>query len=94
MSFQNRLLKFKEYPFRGGGMTSLSKTGIITVRKLSCGKVMFYACHSVHGEEVYTPLGRHPPPPRRPLQRMVRILLECILVHTGVDYNNSFYVMI
>ena len=36
-----------------------------------------------------TPLGRHPPrqtpplhppPPRRPLQRTVRILLECILV--------------
>ena len=44
---------------------------------------------------MYTPLGRHPPgryrpgrhppgqtppPSRRPLQRMVRILLECILV--------------
>ena len=27
-----------------------------------------------------TPLGRHLPPPRRPPQWMVRILLECILV--------------
>ena len=28
----------------------------------------------------HTPLGRHPPPHRWPLQRTVRILLECILV--------------
>ena len=52
--------------------------------------------NSVHGGQAYTPLlGRHPPgqifshtspctdtlpPPRRPFQRMVRILLECILI--------------
>ena len=35
--------------------------------------------NSVHRGEVYTP-GRPPPPPRRPLQRTVRILLECVLV--------------
>ena len=67
----------------------------ITVRNSSCGKVMFsQACHSFHGQGVH-PLARHPPqpdrppwantpgqtpPPRRPLQRTVRILLECILV--------------
>ena len=54
---------------------------------------------SVH-RGVYTPLGRHPPrqtppgqitpgrtpppPPRLPLQRTVRILLECIPVITGL----------
>ena len=27
-----------------------------------------------------TPLGRYPPPPQRPLERPVRILLECFLV--------------
>ena len=70
--------------------------GTITVRKRSCGKVMF-----LH------PLGRHPPgrhhpgrsplphptPTRWPLQRPVRILLECILVrylnccYTTVTYS-------
>ena len=57
----------------------------------SCGKVMFsQACvknsvHSGGGGEVYPSMhwGRHPwaDTPRRPLQRTVRILLECFLVH-------------
>ena len=54
--------------------------GIFTVRKRSCGKVMFlhlFVSHSIHRGGVH-PLGRHPL--RRPLQRTVRILLECILV--------------
>ena len=78
------------------------KAEIFTVRKRSCGKVMFsQACvknsvHMVAGWCVcvclpdtpsrqtppgQTPaLGRHSPTPgRRPLQRTVRILLECIL---------------
>ena len=58
----------------------------------SCGNVMFSqasvilfmgACVSQHALG-QTPPGRHPPlgrhPPRWPLQRTVRILLECILV--------------
>ena len=75
---------------------------VITVRKRSCGKIMFLrlsVSHSVHGREVYTPLGRdspggHPlgrpsplgrhPHPRRPLQRRVRIILECILVYNCI----------
>ena len=56
---------------------------IITIRNSSCGKVVLYAClwfcsqggvclwvQGVSGSEY----------PRRPLQRRVRILLECILV--------------
>ena len=52
-------------------------------------------CDSVHrGRGVYTsPPGRYPlrqtlrpRPPRRPLQRMVRILLECILVYKFRNY--------
>ena len=59
----------------------------------SCGKVMFTpVCDSVHGGGVsgrHLPSGQTPPrqtppcagtPQRRPLQRTVRILLECILV--------------
>ena len=86
---------------------------LITVRKRSCGNVMFsQACvkNSVHrGKEVYTAPGRHPParqtppprgkypladpirqppPRRRPLQRRVRILLECILVGKIVSKNS------
>ena len=68
---------------------------LFTVRKRSCGKVMFLhlsVSYSVHGGRClpqcmlgYPPwagtpsLGRHPPC-RRLLQRTVRILLECILV--------------
>ena len=61
----------------------------ITVRNSNCGKVMFsqaFVKNSVHRGEGVHPPGRHPPPlgrhplPRLPLQRMVRILLECILV--------------
>ena len=64
---------------------------IFTARNISCGKVMFsQACVilSVHRGGVTSmqldrgcgrhPLGRHPP--RRPLKRVVPILLECILV--------------
>ena len=36
------------------------------------------------------PLGRHPPG-RRPLQRMVRILLECILVSSLVFFSCRIY---
>ena len=104
-----------------GPITDSDASCFVTVRKRSCGKVMFLhlsVSHSVHrGGEVYTPqadthpgrntnhLGKHPPgqtlpplgrhtphlgshchppdrpnTPRRPLQRTVRILLECILV--------------
>ena len=41
---------------------------VITVCNSSCGKVMFsQACikNSVHGGEVYTPVGRHPAAPSR-----------------------------
>ena len=79
---------------------------IFTVRKRSCGKVMFLhlsVSHSVHGgvstsvhAGIHTPqadtplLGRHPPSPsRRPLQRMVRILLECFLVIISVSRSLS-----
>ena len=75
---------------------------IITVRKRSCGKVMFLhlsVSHSVHGGVggvclsacwdtppwVDTPAGQTPPPPRADtwlLQRMVHILLECLLQRT------------
>ena len=34
------------------------------------------------------PLGRHPPPERRPLQRMVRIILGCILVSVADQYGH------
>ena len=60
---------------------------VITIRNSSCGKGMFLhlsVSHSVHRGC----LGRHPsteghpPPPRRPMQRTVRILLECILVQS------------
>ena len=53
---------------------------IVTARKRSCGKVRFLhlsVSHSVH--RGCTHPGRHPPP-RWPLKRTVRILLECILV--------------
>ena len=72
---------------------------MFTVRKRSCGKVMFSQArvkNSVYGGGgVYpsmhwgmcqtppradTPPPRHTPIPRRPLQRTLRILLECILV--------------
>ena len=57
--------------------------GIITARNSSCGKVMFSQArvkNSIHGEGgAVRPRGQTPPP-RRPLQRMVRIQLECILV--------------
>ena len=65
------------------------KIPLFTVRKRSCGKVMFLhlsVSHSVHrgGGAVIHPPGRHNPPrppSRRPLQRTVRILLECFLVY-------------
>ena len=107
-----------------GPITDSDASCFVTVRKRSCGKVMFLhlsVSHSVHrGGEVYTPPGRHPsgqthkppgqtpplarhtphlgrhchpqpPPPgrpttpRQPLQRTVRILLECILVLYGAE---------
>ena len=44
----------------------------------------------IHTPRADTSLGRHPmgrhPPPRRPLQRMVRILLECIFVCNFVEH--------
>ena len=67
----------------------------ITVRKRSCGKVMFLHPLGRHPPGQTHPLGRHPPagkhhpgrsplphptPTRWPLQRTVRILLDCILV--------------
>ena len=68
----------------------------------SCGKVMFLhlsvilptggVSASVHAG-IDTPLDRHPradtPPSRRLLQRMVRILLECILVIAYVQPSGS-----
>ena len=78
---------------------------VITVGNSSCGKVMIsQVCvkNSVQGGVClwvwgYTLPGRHPrgqtPLPRQPLQqRTVRILLECILVHTvtiGTMLNNN-----
>ena len=61
---------------------------LITVRKRSCGKVMFSHLsdsHSAHGGRAWQE--------RRPLQRTVRILLECFLVREQfasceVDFNN------
>ena len=53
----------------------------------TCLSVILLVSHSVHRGEVYpymqwgcTPPGHRPPPPRRSLKRVVRILLECILV--------------
>ena len=47
-------------------------------------RLCFHRCLSVHRGEVYTPPGQadthRPPPGRLPVQRTVRILLECILV--------------
>ena len=72
-------------------------------KKLRKGNVFKPVCHSVHSRGSIHPLprqtapGRHSspqadtpignPPPRRPLQRTVRILLECILVK--VNLSNS-----
>ena len=66
----------------------------------SCGKVMFShasVSHSVHrgGVADTSPLGRQPQedtplPSRRLLQRMVRILLECILVGTSCSVQMHF----
>ena len=62
---------------------------LVTVRNSSCVKVIFHRHLSFcsHGgvcipacTGANTPPGRQPPPPGRPLQRTVRILLECILV--------------
>ena len=58
---------------------------IVTVRNSSCGKVMFSQPPVCPLGEVYTllrqnPPGRHHPLPRRPLQRTIRIPLECVLV--------------
>ena len=56
------------------------KFRFITVRNSSCGKVMFsQACvkNFVQGGVSQHTLGQTPP---RPLQRTVRILLECFLV--------------
>ena len=76
-----------------------------TVRKRSCGKVMFLhlsVSHSVHRGSTSVHAGIHPPgqtppwadtppgqtpPSRRPLQRTVRILLECFLVSLQVLFN-------
>ena len=75
-----------------------------TVRNRSCGKVMFSRASVIlstggrctppwadtPSPDRQTPtLGRHPLPPRRPLQRTLRILLECILVSRFVSFSYS-----
>ena len=70
-----------------GSTTWMKPVHIFTVRKRSCGKVMFsQACVSDTSPRADTP-GQIPPwqadtphPSRRLLQRTARILLECILV--------------
>ena len=63
---------------------------IITVRNSSCGKVMFSQAYVIlsTGWGADTP----PFPPRQPLHRTVRILMECILVkssrHSGYLIEN------
>ena len=66
------------------------RTSVITVRNSSCGKAMFSQAYvilstggGVHPPGRQTPPQADPPrhtPPRQPLQRMVRILLVCLLV--------------
>ena len=69
-------------------------TDLFTVRNISCGKIMFSQASlcpqgSVHRPR-QTPLPRQisspPPPPRRPLQRKVRVPLECILLVCQFNY--------
>ena len=62
-------------------------SNIFTFHKRSCGKVMLLHLSVILfiAGRCTPPWGRHPhgqtpPPPRQPLQRTVRILLECILV--------------
>ena len=55
----------------------------IIVRKRSCGKVMFLHLSVIVFTRGQTPQADPPadiPPPRQPLKRAVRILLEFILV--------------
>ena len=51
-------------------------------------RLCFHMCLSVHRGRCTPP--STPPPSRRPLQRTVRILLECILVSIDVNWKGSF----
>ena len=96
--YQNRSCLFPLILSRQWDDKLKTALSIFTVRKWSCGKVMFLqpVCQSFCSQgEVYTPhslgktplwadtsLGKPPlpTPPRRSLQRTVRILLEYIIV--------------
>ena len=73
-------------------------TRIFTVRNSSCGKgyVFTPVCQSFCSQELWadTPLLPPPqantPPPRRPPQRTLRILLECILVTINLENISKF----
>ena len=62
---------------------SYERNMFVTVRNSSCGKVMFTHPLGRH-PQADTPPGRHSPPVGRhpPVQRTIRILLECILVYS------------
>ena len=68
----------------GLGLQCSYVSQVVTLRNSSCGKAMFIQVSVCPGGDVHPP-GKHPnsgqtPPPGWPLQRTVRILLECILV--------------
>ena len=68
----------------GLGLQCSDVSQVVTVRNSSCGKAMFLQVSVCPEGEVYTPRQTlqswADPPPDWPLQRTVRILLECILV--------------
>ena len=75
----------------------LTSHSIITVRKRSCGKgnVFTPVYDSIHRGGFTPPLADTQPPradtpPRWPLQRTVRILLECILVQFSLHLVEHF----
>ena len=84
---RHTLLKILPCPkFVAGGKNQLNATAICCnpicyrPQQQSQKGYVLQVCLSVHRWGVYNPPGQTPPPPRWPLQRTVRILLECILV--------------
>ena len=87
-----RMISTKTYPIYDDFTNSTEL--VFTARKRGCRKVMFLHLSVIlfWGGGVHTPrqttfsplANTPPPPPRRPLHRTVRILLECILVRIFV----------